>query len=451
MRSTRLRCRCAILGLLAALVAAGSVAAAEQQPNVVILLADDQGWADLGCYGARDLRTPNLDRLAGEGVRFTSWYSAAPVCSPSRAAILTGRSPQAAGVPGNVASQHGRPGMPPDQVTLAERLKRLGYATGAVGKWHLGSSPGCAPNGQGFDRFFGFHAGCVDNFSHTFYWDTPHFHDLWRDDQEVHEDGVYLTDLVTREAVRFIDEHRSGPFFLYIAYNLPHYPMQAPQRLMRGFEALEPARATYAGMMAAVDESAGLILGRLARHGLVERTLVFYLSDHGATAEARGNGPVGDNGPFRGRKFSLFDGGLRVPCLVRWPGHIPAGEVREQLACSYDIAPTVAAVVGAPDDPAHPFEGQDLTAVLTRNAATPHAALFWQSAGQEAVRSGRWKLVRHGRGGDNQPLKGRDAVFLADLDNDPGETMNRAADHPEVVRDLGGQLDSWLAAHRVRP
>jgi arylsulfatase A-like enzyme len=431
--------------LLAALSAGGPVTAADR-PNVVILLADDQGWADLGCYGSRDLRTPNLDRLAAGGVRLTAWYSAAPVCSPSRAAILTGRSPQSAGVPSNVPSQYGRPGMPTEQVTLAERLKALGYATGAVGKWHLGSSPGCAPNGQGFDRFFGFHAGCVDNYSHTFYWEAPHFHDLWRDDQEVHEDGTYLTDLVTREAVRFIDEHRAGPFFLYVAYNLPHYPMQAPQRLLRGFEGLPPARATYAGMMAAVDESAGLILGRLARHGLTDRTLVFYLSDHGATAEARGNGPVGDNGPYRGRKFSLFDGGLRVPCLVRWPGQIPAGEVRDQVACSYDIAPTVAAAAGASADLAHPFEGKDLTAVLTRNAPTPHDALFWQSGGQEAARSGRWKLVRDGRTDDGKPLPAPDDVFLSDLERDPGESSNLAAKHPEVVNDLNRRLDTWLSA-----
>ena len=439
-----------MIGLVASIAAGDSARGdvpAPDRPNVVIFFADDQGWGDLGCQGSKDLRTPHIDRLAAEGVRFTTWYSAAPVCTPSRAALLTGRSPQAAGISGNAPSRPGQPGMPAEQVTLAERLRPLGYATGAFGKWHLGSSPGCSPNDQGFDRFFGFHAGCIDNYSHTFYWESPpHFHDLWRDDQEVHEDGAYLTDLVTREAVRFVDEHRAGPFFLYVAYNLPHYPMQAPQRLIRNFEGLPRDRATYAAMVAAVDESVGLVLDRLARHGLADTTLVVYSSDHGATAEARGNGPVGDNGPFRGRKFSLFDGGLRVPGVIRWPGRIPSGAVRDQVVCTYDIAPTVAALVGAPADEGHPFEGKDLMPVLTRNAPSPHEALFWQSGGQAAVREGRWKLVRNPRGVDNQPLTGRDAVFLSDLDRDPGETTNVAAEHSDLVERLGRRLDQWIAS-----
>jgi arylsulfatase A len=422
------------------------------RPNVVIFLTDDQGWADLGCFGARDLRTPNVDRLAAGGVRFTSWYSAAPVCSPSRAALLTGMSPQRAGVPANVSSRPGRPGMPAERLTLAERLKARGYATGAFGKWHLGSARGGDPNGQGFDRFFGFHAGCVDNFSHTFYWENPpHFHDLWRDDREVHEDGTYLTDLVTRESLRFLDERRDGPFFLYVAYNLPHYPMQAPQRLVREFAHLEEPRRTYAAMVAAVDESVGQVLGRLDRHGLAERTLVFFLSDHGATAEARGNGPVGDNGPFRGHKFSLFDGGLRVPCIARWPGKVPAGQVRDQLACTFDIAPTVAALAGLGPDPAHPLEGQDLGPVLTGDAPSPHKALCWRSGGQEAVRSGRWKLVRDGLTDEGKHLTGRDATFLSDLTRDPGESANLAAEHPEVVAELSRAFEAWSALASPTP
>jgi arylsulfatase A-like enzyme len=433
---------------LGATPAAGADEAAGP-PNVVVFLADDQGWGDLACYGSKDLRTPNLDALAAGGVRFTAWYAAAPVCSPSRAALLTGLSPQEAGVPANVPAGLGKPGMPPDRITLAERLRPLGYATGAVGKWHLGSAPGSDPNGQGFDRFFGFHSGCVDNFSHTFYWAEPHYHDLWRDDQEVHEDGAYLTDLVTREAVRFVDEHRARPFFLYVAYNLPHYPMQAHRRFVRPFGSIPEPRRTYAAMVAAVDDSVGQVLDRLEHHGLTGRTLVVYTSDHGASAEARADGPVGDNGPFRGRKFSLFEGGLRVPCLVRWPGTIPAGEVRDQLACSVDLAPTIAALAGAPADAEHPFEGKDLLPVLTRNAPSPHEALFWRSLGQDAVRSGRWKLIRNARTDDDRHLTGRDATFLADLDRDPGETTNLAAEHPEVVESLGRSFDAWAA--RVDP
>ncbi|WP_165247273.1 sulfatase family protein [Paludisphaera soli] len=414
------------------LVARADVPPPGDRPNIVVFFSDDQGYGDLGCYGSKDLRTPNIDRMAAEGLRFKSWYSAAPVCSPSRAALLTGRSPQGAGVPGNVSSYPGKPGMPPEQITIAERLKPLGYATAAVGKWHLGSAPGAAPNDQGFGRFFGFFAGCVDNFSHTFYWDAPHFHDLRRDDREVYEDGTYLADIVTREALRFVDENRDGPFFLYVAYNLPHYPLQAPQRILKKFAHLPPSRAKYAATLAVVDESVGDVLARLDEHKLADRTLVVFLSDHGATAEARGDGPVGDNGPFRGRKFSLFEGGLRVPSIIRRPGVVPAGQVRDQVACTFDLAPTFLAAAGGSAEPGA-FEGKALTEVILRDAPSPHASLAWSSAGQDAVREGRWKLVRNGRDDQNRPLSGPDALFLADLEADPGETKNLAADHPEIV------------------
>ncbi len=438
--------RFSILSAAVFAVPAASLAAAEataDRPNVVIFLTDDQGYGDLGCYGSRDLQTPNIDRLATQGARFTSWYSAAPVCSASRAALLTGLSSQAAGVPGNVSSYPGEPGMPADRLTIAERLKPLGYATGAVGKWHLGSDAGADPNGQGFDLFFGFLAGCVDNFSHTFYWQAPHVHDLRRDDREVHEDGAYLTDLVTREAVRFVDEHRDGPFLLYVAYNLPHYPLQAPQRLMRKFDRLpNRSRARYAGTLAAVDESVGTVLAALDERKLAERTLVVFLSDHGATAELRGDGPVGDNGPFRGHKFSLFEGGLRVPCIVRRPGVVPAGATREQIACTFDLAPTILAAAGGRAEPGA-FEGTDLAAVLTADAPLPRESLSWSSAGQDAVREGRWKLVRNGRDDQNKPLQGPDALFLADLETDPGESRNLAADHPEIVERLSKIHADW--------
>lgn len=415
------------------------------RPNVVVFFTDDQGYGDLGCYGSKDLQTPNIDRLATQGVRFTTWYSAAPVCSPSRASLLTGRSPQGAGVPGNVSSYPGAPGMPPGQVTIAERLKPLGYATAAVGKWHLGSAPGATPNVQGFDRFFGFYAGCVDNYSHTFYWDAPHVHDLRRDDREVHEDGTYLTDIVTREAVRFVDEHRDGPFFLYVAYNLPHYPLQAPQHLVQKFAGLpNPSRARYAATLAAVDESVGVVLATLDERKIADRTMVVFLSDHGATAELRSDGPVGDNGPFRGRKFTLFEGGLRVPCIVRRPGVVPAGATRDQVACTSDLAPTILAAAGGSAEPGA-FEGKDLTAVLAEDAPSPHAALAWSSMGQDAVREGRWKLIRNGHDDQNKPIPGPDSLFLADLEVDPGETRNLTAEHPEIVEHLSKLHADWAA------
>ncbi len=435
-----------LTGLLGQVVAPPT-RASERPPNVVIFLTDDQGWGDLGCQGSRDIRSPRLDRLASEGVRFRNWYSAAPICSPSRAALLTGRSPQKAGVPGNISSRPGRPGMPAAQVTIAERLRPLGYATAALGKWHLGSTPGADPQGQGFDRFFGFHSGCVDNYSHTFYWEEPpHFHDLWSDTREVHEEGTYLNDLITREAVRFVEENRSRPFLLYVAYNLPHYPMQAPERLVRDFPSLAPDRATYAAMVAAVDASVGEVVDRVDHLGLANDTLVVFLSDHGASAEARANGPVGDNGPFRGHKFSLFDGGLRVPCIVRWPGRIPAGQTRAQVACSFDLAPTVLRAAGGVPGPVEPsFEGVDLGPVLLTDAPALDRPLCWKSGPQEAIRDGRWKLVRNGRDDAGRPLPPADSVFLSDLDADPGESRNLAAARPDLVDRLARSLDRWLA------
>ncbi|KAJ3061875.1 hypothetical protein HK102_008955 [Quaeritorhiza haematococci] len=326
-----------LLALLAVspLVARADGPAPGARPNIVVFFSDDQGYGDLGCYGSKDLQTPNIDRMAAEGVRFTSWYSAAPVCSPSRAALLTGRSPQGAGVPGNVSSYPGKPGMPPEQVTIAERLRPLGYATAAVGKWHLGSAPGATPNDQGFGRFFGFFAGCVDNFSHTFYWDAPHFHDLRRDDREVYEDGTYLADIVTREALRFVDENRDGPFFLYVAHCAPHWPLHArPEDVARyratyrdgrhalrasryrrqvamglidpathplpdldgrgpDWDALDPAgrehqaalMAVHAAMVDRVDQGVGSILQALKETGREQDTIILVLADNGASPE----------------------------------------------------------------------------------------------------------------------------------------------------------------------
>ena len=247
--------------------------AAGERPNVVIILSDDQGWGDVGCYGAEDAQTPHLDALAASGVRLLDFYANAPMCSPTRAALLTGRYPYRCGVPFVVDSRPGKRGLAGDEITIAEILRGQGYRTGLVGKWHLGSHRDSLPNNQGFDDFFGFHAGCVDYYSHRFYWGLgaglPSFHDLWRNEREIDESGAYATDLITRESVRFLEEQGGGPFFLVVSYNAPHYPMHAPQEYLERFPPdMDPDRRMHLALCAAMDDGIGLIVQTLERKGL---------------------------------------------------------------------------------------------------------------------------------------------------------------------------------------
>src|SRR4051794_14373819 len=238
-----------------------SGASANGKPNILVIAADDLGCTDLGCYGASDLKTPNLDALAASGVQWTNWYSNAPVCAPARGSIMTGRYPQRHGV-----VQNGRELDPSKQKTLAALLKPSGYATALIGKWHLGRSPETVPNAHGFDYFYGFHSGCVDFFSHRYYWGEPNqvnYHDLWRNRTEIFEDGEYLTERITAETVNFIRENRARPFFGYIAYNAPHYPMHAPAKYIERFRNLAPERRMYAAMISAVDDGIGTIRSTL--------------------------------------------------------------------------------------------------------------------------------------------------------------------------------------------
>lgn len=426
-------------------------AAAPPRPNFVVFLTDDHGYHDLGCQGARELKTPNLDALAASGARFLNWYSNAPMCAPARAALLTGRYPIRAGVPQN------GPALPTSERTIPALLKPLGYSTALIGKWHLGAGPETAPNARGFDYFFGFHSGCIDFYSHRYYWGEPkivNYHDLWRNRSEVFEDGQYMTELITREALGFIEQNRAKPFFLYVAYNAPHYPMHAPARYVARFPDLEPERRMYAAMLAAVDDSVGEILGLLEKLGLRQNTLVFFASDNGATAEPRAGlnqrpARGGSNHPFRGWKFSLFDGGMHVPAILSWPGRIPPGQVIREVASHMDLLPTIAAAAGAPLPADRTIDGRDILPVASRGASSPHDALFWSSGGQLAVRRGRWKLVKDGFLADGtpegrKPLTGEDALFLADLEEDPGETRNLRRKHPALVDELLTLAERWL-------
>ncbi|MBN2474154.1 MAG: sulfatase-like hydrolase/transferase [Pirellulales bacterium] len=429
-----------------AVAAAGAVASAAEpasRPNVLLIFADDQGTLDLNCYGSDDLYTPNLDALARRGVRFTQFYVGAPVCSPSRAALMTGRYPQRAGVPGNVPSHPGHEGMPTEQLTIAEVLKQAGYRTGLVGKWHLGTVPECSPNGQGFDEFFGHKSGCIDNWSHFFYWVPPHFHDLHRNDAEVYEDGQHFTELIVREARRFLDESQARPFFLYLAFNIPHYPLQpyAKYRAMYARKEMTWQRRQYGAWVSTMDDAIGEVLAKLDALKLREKTLVVFLSDHGHSIELRANGGGGNAGSFRGNKFTLWEGGIRVPCVASLPGRIPQGEARAQMALSVDWFPTICEYCGV-DLPQRKLDGKSLARLIESPAAkTPHEVFHWQSGGQWAVRQGDWKLVATtGRG----EARARTELFLSNMAEDVTETTNIAGEHPEIVEALGDLHKNWV-------
>ena len=427
--------------------------AAPDRPNVLVVVLDDLGCHDLGYLGAADLKTPNIDSIAERGLKFRNWYSNAPVCAPARSAILTGRFPASAGVANNgPALAHNIP-------TIASVVKSASYRTGCFGKWHLGNTDETAPTGHGFDYFYGFHSGCVDYYSHRYYWGeprVPNFHDLWRNRTEIFEDGRYLTERITEEAVNFIGRNRSNPFFGYIAYNAPHYPMHAPEKYKARFPGAARERQTYAAMIAAVDDGIGAIRQALETAGIAENTLMFFIGDNGATVEKRAglNGnfaTAGSNGIFKGFKFSLFDGGMHVPGLVSWPARIQKGAWTDELAMSMDILPTICRATGAAV-PAR-VDGSDILDTIVIGAPSPHKSLYWSQGGQLATRRGSWKLVVNGRLFDrrdegDKPLEGEDAVWLSNLEEDPGETHNLRRLHPELVDDLLTGLYRWRDALR---
>ncbi len=423
-------------------------AAQLERPNVLVVVLDDLGCHDLGYLGASDLKTPHIDALAQRGLKFRNWYSNAPVCAPARSAILSGRFPAKAGVPNN------GPALPHDVPTIASLLGGAGYRTGCIGKWHLGSADDTAPTGHGFDSFYGFHSGCVDYFSQRYYWGeprVPNYHDLWRNRTEIFDDGRYLTERIAEEAVDFIGRSRGRPFFAYVAFNAPHYPMHAPEKYKARFPGLARERQTYAAMIAAVDDGIGQIQRALETAGAAENTLLFLVGDNGATTEKRGglNGnfaTAGNNGRFKGFKFSLFDGGMHVPGLVSWPARIRQGGWTPELAMSMDILPTTcrAAGVAAPAQ----VDGLDIFGTIVEGRPSPHRALYWSQGGQLATRRAGWKLVVNGRLYDRrddggQPLTGEDAVWLSNLDDDPGETRNLRREQPKIVDELLTDLYRW--------
>jgi len=427
--------------LLISPAAAINVAVADGSPNVILIYTDDQGSLDLNCYGSKDLFTPNLDRLATQGVRFTQMYSPSAICSASRAGLMTGRFPARAGVPGNVSSRKGDAGMPTTEVTIAEHLKHAGYKTGHVGKWHLGYTPETMPNGQGFDSSFGHMGGCIDNYSHFFYWNGPNRHDLWRNGKEIHLDGRFFLDLMVAEGSQFIQANRDGPFLLYWAINAPHYPMQGTAKWRERYKHLPSPRRQYAEFVSTVDEKIGELIAEVDRLGLRKNTLIVFQSDHGHSTEERAFWGGGNAGPYRGAKACLFEGGIRIPSIASMPGTIPQGEVRDQMATGCDWFPTISELCGL-KLPDRTYDGRSLVPVLkSADAKSPHDHFFWLLGrgknAQWAVHKGDWKLLGNATDKtDRQKTVKVDRLFLANLENDIGEKRNHAAQYPQVVQEL---------------
>jgi arylsulfatase A-like enzyme len=430
----------AVVGVLVCVAAvAADVRAADQsarrKPNVVLIVADDLGYADLGCQGqSKDVKTPNIDALAASGVRFTNGYVSCPVCSPTRAGLLTGRYQQRFGFEWNPKAQQEEAifGIPADEVLLPQCLKSAGYATGAIGKWHLGSKAGMEPYKRGFDEFFGFLGG-----AHRYIKNDPaspnDANTIRRNEQPVGE-KAYLTDAFTREAVAFIDRHKDGPFFLYLPYNATHTPLQAPPKYLARFpDETDENRRTFLAMLSAMDDGVGQVLARLRELKLDDDTLVIFLSDNGGPTP----GNTSLNTPLRGTKGSTFEGGVRIPLMMRWTGRLPAGKVDDRVVVQLDLFPTILAAAGVEPPAGRKLDGKDLLPYLTGASAgaVVHDTLFWRFGPRRAVRSGDWKLQ----------WNGDDVPRLYDLAKDVGEATDVAAANPEVAQRMMASWKAWDA------
>lgn len=331
--------------------------------------------------------------------------------------------------------------MPGSEVTIAELLKTKGYATGHVGKWHLGYSMDTMPNAQGFDSSFGHMGGCIDNYSHFFYWVGPNRHDLWRNDQMIWEDGTFFPDLMVRECTSFLESNRDKPFFLFWALNIPHYPMQGESKWRKQYQHLESPRRQYAELVSTMDEKIGLVLAKLDELGLRENTLIIFQSDHGHSTEERAFWGGGNCGQLRGAKACLFEGGIRVPSIVSLPGTLPEGEIRDQLACGIDWFATIGEMCDA-DISASQLDGKSLVPLIKESTAdSPHDSMYWHLGGgknpQWAVREGQWKLLGNAQDTTDRMSKPDiSPLFLVNLTSDESESTNVAESNPDVVRRL---------------
>ncbi|MFJ9130341.1 sulfatase-like hydrolase/transferase [Streptomyces sp. NPDC102340] len=418
------------------------------RPNVVVIYADDLGWGDLGCFGADDFDTPALDGLAASGVRLPQWYVNSPVCSPSRASLLTGRHPAHAGVEAILGGTRRTVGLP-DQPTLASELRGRGYATGIFGKWHLGVDPEYGPLKRGFDEHFGFLAGCVDYYSHIYYWgDHNPLHDLWEGEDEVWYNGEYLTTVIGHRAADFIERNAENPFFCYVPFNAPHYPMHAPAEYVAQFAHLPVGRQMMAAMVKAMDDAIAGILATLDRLGLRENTLVLFSSDNGPSIEERNwldgeeiSYDGGSAGGLRGHKGSLFEGGVRVPTIISWPAGLPSGGDGAVVGCMSDVLPTVLEAVDGTQPIDENLDGRSVLAELAAGEAGPDRWHFWKYEGQLSGRLGRWKAVLNGCESMEEAVAVAEGLY--DLDADPAEEHNLAPTHPERFEEMRAEVERW--------
>lgn len=419
-----------------------------RKPNIIIILADDQGYADTGFQGCKDIPTPNIDSLAANGVRCTNGYVSGPYCSPTRAGLLTGRYQQRFGHefnPGGGKGPNG-PGLPLDETTMAQRLKYAGYATGLVGKWHLGEAPRFRPQRRGFDEYFGFLAGAHPYFAGL---GAP----IFRGASEVQE-TEYLTDAFGREAVAFIDRHKTQPFFLYLAFNAVHTPMHATENRLQRFASIaDKQRRTYAAMTVAMDEAIGKVLNKLGHEQLENDTLLFYFSDNGGPT-MRGTTINGSrNTPLRGSKRTTLEGGVRVPFAVQWKGSLPSGSKYELPVIQLDILPTALAAAGIEVQADWNLDGLNLLPYLKgQQTKAPHETLYWRLGRQMAIRHGDWKLVRYDTTADDDTSAANAKLALRisspklyNLARDIGESQDLYASEQAKAKDLQEIWQRWNA------
>lgn len=448
-----------IIGLMALLLIGFSAQTTQRRtptnqarkPNVIIILGDDLGYCDTGLYGCKDIPTPNINSIANKGVRFTNAYVTAPVCSPSRAGLMTGRYQHRFGFEFNAgplarAAREPEMGLPLTEITLADAMKKAGYKTGMVGKWHLGMAEKFRPTQRGFDEYFGFLFGAntyinpagegVKNAiaaagENDPTWPRHQQNPVYRGNTPVAEEG-YLTETFAREAVAYIERHKNEPFFLYAPFNAPHLPLQATKKYTDRFAHLkDERRQVYAAMVSALDDAVGAILQKLRETGLEKDTLVVFSSDNGCATYTG----ACTNDPLRYGKLTHLEGGFRVPFAMQFPAQLKAGAVYDKPISTLDLFPTAVKLAGGELAKDRPYDGVDLLPYLTgKNKAAPHEVLCWRNSPNAAIRKGNWKL-----------FMGGEQVWLFDLSKDVGEQKNLAPERPDIVSQLKKDFATWEA------
>jgi arylsulfatase A-like enzyme len=419
------------ISLLLCCIVQNNCFAQSERPNLIYIMTDDMGYADISCYGRKDYTTPNIDKLASQGLKFMNAYAGAPLCTPTRVSFMTGRYPAKATVglyePLRGNAKDSSIGLKPEQTSVATLVRNAGYETALIGKWHLGFLPKHSPNANGFTEFFGFHSGAVDYVTHKGTSRTP---DLYHNATPIQKDG-YFTDIITEQAVQYIKKRHTKPFFLSLQFNAPHWPWQGP-----GDKAYPDTMNWTAGgspevfqaMMKSLDSAVGIVLKAVDDAGLSLNTVVIFTSDNGGEKYS-------DMGIYSGAKAQLWDGGIRVPAFVRWPGKIKPNSSTTQVAVTMDWTATILALAGAKPDAGFPLDGENLLAVCTGNKKVYGRTLFWrmfQGKNQKAMRDGNWKYLQTEKG-----------EFLFDLSADPSEKNNLKEKNPEVFEKLKTKYADW--------